>query len=122
MMCETCGTLVSVIKQNGPTLACCGNGPKELVAKSPVTEGKEKHLPVVEVVGQEVHVQVGSVLHPMVEDHWIEWIYLVTDKGEQIKHLHPGEEPKAVFHIGKGEKVLEAYDYCNKHGLWKTVL
>jgi superoxide reductase len=111
-----------MVKNGGGEIMCCGEPMSELIAKSPATEGTEKHLPVVEIKGEEVLVKVGSVPHPMAEDHYIEWVYLYTDKGGQRRRFNPGEAPEAIFHIEKGEKVVEVYAYCNKHGLWKTVL
>ena len=122
LICRHCGNIVALVKEGGGEIMCCGEPMSELIAKSPATEGTEKHLPVVEIKGEEVLVKVGSVPHPMAEDHWIEWVYLYTDRGGQRRRFKPGEAPEATFHIEKGEKVLEVYAYCNKHGLWKTVL
>ena len=79
----------------------------------------EKHVPVVNADGNKVTVSVGSVAHPMLPEHFIEWILLVTDKGIQKKKLKPGDEPKAEFALLDGEKVVAAYEYCNLHKLWK---
>lgn len=78
----------------------------------------EKHVPVVTVDGNKVHVAVGSVAHPMTEAHWITFIVLVTDKKAEMKKLAPTDKPEADFVLTEGEKVLEAYEYCNLHGLW----
>ena len=80
----------------------------------------EKHLPVVEVTGNEVKVAVGSALHPMEESHYISFIYLETANGGQFKKLKAGDEPKASFSIATGDKPIAVYEYCNLHGLWKT--
>ena len=88
--------------------------------KANTTDGAvEKHVPVVNIDGNKVEVVVGSTLHPMVEAHYIQWIYLKTDKGVQKKYLSPSDEPKAEIVIGDDEKVIEAYEYCNLHFLWK---
>ena len=79
---------------------------------------KGLHIPEVTVDGDVVKVSVGSVIHPMVEEHSILWIYLETDKGGARKSLKPGEAPDAVFHLA-GERPIAAYAYCNLHGLWK---
>ena len=79
----------------------------------------EKHVPVIEQNDDKVTVKVGSVVHPMEADHYIQWIQIETDKGIQRKFLNPGEEPKATFTLS-GEKLLAAYEFCNKHGLWKA--
>lgn len=80
----------------------------------------EKHVPVIKVDGRHVVVEVGSVAHPMVDVHYIEWIALETDKGNQRKKLKPGDAPKAEFALLEGEKVIAAYAYCNLHSLFKA--
>ena len=81
----------------------------------------EKHVPAVTVEGELVKVQVGSAVHPMLEEHHIEWIYLELENGGFRKDLVPGEAPEAAFHTG-GAKPVAVYAYCNLHGLWKTEL
>ena len=80
----------------------------------------EKHVPVVNVEGNKVTVSVGSVAHPMLPEHYIEWIALKTKFGNQRKVLAPGEEPKACFAICEGDEVEAVYAYCNLHSLWKA--
>ena len=80
----------------------------------------EKHVPVIKVEGQMVTVTVGSVEHPMLEAHYIEWIMLETKDGRQRKALKPGEKPVATFALTEGDSVVAAYEYCNLHGLWKA--
>ena len=116
------GTLVGLLQGDGKNLVSNGEELKELVPHDSSFEGVEKHVPIVNREGNEVFVQVGSTLHPMLPEHFIEWIYLLTDKGAQRKTLRPGEEPKAIFYLEKEEKVLEVLAYCNKHGLWKADL
>ena len=82
----------------------------------------EKHVPVIEVVGDTVTVKVGSVEHPSLEAHYIEFIALETTNGYQIKNLNPGDKPEADFALLDGEKVVAAYELCNLHGLWKKEL
>lgn len=119
-VCEECGNLVGMIHSSGAPMICCGQKMKELVANT--SDGaKEKHVPVVTVDGDTVTVEVGSVAHPMVEAHYIQWIYLHTERGGQRKALKPGEAPKAVF-VLKDDKAVAAYEYCNLHGLWKKEL
>ncbi len=96
-------------------------GLKELKANT--TDGaKEKHVPVVEVKDGLVNVVVGSVIHPQTEEHLIEFIVVVTNNGVYRKDLKPNDEPKASFALKADEKVIEVYEYCNLHGLWKIVL
>ena len=83
-----------------------------------VEAAREKHIPEFKVEDGKVLVQVGSVLHPMIDVHYIEWIYLETNLGDQIAFLKPGMEPKACFLLKEGEEVKAVYAYCNLHGLW----
>ena len=80
----------------------------------------EKHIPVVEIAGNTVTVKVGEVDHPMLEEHYIQFIVLETKQGVQIKKLAPGEAPCAVFALAEGDAPVAAYEYCNLHGLWKA--
>ena len=80
----------------------------------------EKHVPVYEVNDGKVVVTVGSVAHPMLEEHYIEWVALQTKYGNQRKALKPGDEPKVCFSICEGDEVVAVYEYCNLHGLWKA--
>lgn len=83
---------------------------------------QEKHVPEVTVEGNRVEVCVGSVIHPMLEEHFITGIYIETKQGSQYKALNPGEEPKAVFLLTEGDRLIAAYENCNLHGLWKKEL
>ena len=92
---------------------------QELIPNT-VEAAREKHLPVITRSGETVTVKVGSVAHPMAEEHYIEWIILETKQGYQKKDLKPGEKPEAAFALTAGDEVVAAYAYCNLHGLWKT--
>ena len=114
-ICKKCGNLVGMLKDGGAPLFCCGQEMEALRPNS-IDASKEKHVPVVTHEGDLLHVQVGEVLHPMLENHYIQWIALVTEEGFQVRYLKPGEEPKAVFaDVPHGV----VYEYCNLHGLWK---
>ena len=117
--CNHCGNIVSYVQENGPKVICCGEEMVELVPKT-ADSAVEKHVPVVEVEGNLVKVIVGSTLHPMAEEHSIQWIALETEQGEQLKYLKPGQEPVVTFQLVPGDKVVAAYEYCNLHGLWKA--
>lgn len=117
--CNHCGNIIVKIKDRSVPVVCCGENMQELVPGT-TDAAVEKHLPVYEVNGSSVSVTVGSVLHPMLPEHSINWICLQTNKGFQLKYLNPGEEPKAVFALADGEKVEAVYEYCNLHGLWKA--
>lgn len=115
--CKKCGKIIEIVNGGAPETVCCGEAMTELKANT-TDAATEKHLPVIEINGDKVTVSVGSAVHPMESDHYIQWIAIETDKGIQRKALNPGEEPKAVFALAE-EKLLAAYEYCNKHGLWK---
>lgn len=118
-ICKHCGNMVGMIKSSGMKMICCGDPMTELVANT-VDAAQEKHLPVVAIEGNNVKVKVGSVEHPMIEEHHIEWIYLETEQGGQRKKLTVGGKPEAEFALAGGDKVLGVYEYCNLHGLWLT--
>jgi superoxide reductase len=115
--CNICGNIVEVLHSGVGQLVCCGQ-PMELLTEKSVDVGLEKHVPVIEKVGNKVKVKVGSVPHPMEQKHWIEWIEVIADGRVYRKFLNPGEKPEAEFEI-TAEK-LEAREYCNIHGLWKS--
>ncbi len=119
-ICEHCGNLVGMINDSGVPMMCCG---KKMTKLEPgtVEASHEKHIPVAAVEGNTVKVTVGSVLHPMLEEHNIAWIYLQTDKGGQRKSLEVGKEPVATFALSD-EKPVAVYAYCNLHGLWRADL
>ena len=117
-ICEHCGNIIGVINDSGVPMMCCGQKMTRLVPGT-VEASVEKHLPVVTVDGEKVKVEIGSVAHPMAEEHSILWVYLLTDKGGQRKSLNVGDKPEACFSLC-GEKAVAAYAYCNLHGLWKT--
>ena len=118
-VCRHCGNLVGMVRNAGVTMICCGEPMEELIPNS--TGAQEKHLPVVTQEGNRVTVTVGEALHPMTEEHSIEWIYLETERGGQRKILRPDEKPEAVFLL-EDDKALAAYAYCNLHGLWRADL
>ncbi len=117
-ICERCGNIVAMVKDSGAPISCCGQNMTEITAGT-TDAAVEKHVPVVEVKDGIVTVTVGEVAHPMAPEHYIQWIALSTNKGNQRKTLEPGDEPKACFAICDGETVEAAYAYCNLHSLWK---
>ena len=119
-ICRTCGNLVNVINASGVPMMCCGK-PMEALESNTVEASGEKHIPAVTVEEGAVHVMIGSVEHPMVDVHYIEWVYLQTENGGQRINLKPNQEPKVTFLLGN-EKPVAVYAYCNLHGLWKTEL
>ena len=119
-ICRHCGNLVQMVNDAGVTPICCGQKMEALIPNTVEASG-EKHIPAVSVKDSVVSVNVGSVDHPMVDAHYIEWVYVQTENGGQRKHLKPGEAPNVPFHLGD-DKAVAVYAYCNLHGLWKTEL
>ncbi len=117
--CAHCGQIVAIVKGTGVPVICCGEKMQEIIPGTSDASA-EKHVPVFEVKDNNVHVSVGSVDHPMLPEHYIEWVSIQTKSGYQYKALKPGEEPKARFSICEGDEVEAVFAYCNLHSLWKA--
>lgn len=117
-ICEHCGNIVEKVHDAGVPMMCCGQKMKKLEAGT-VEASLEKHVPVAKVEGNTVKVEIGSVAHPMTEEHSITWVALQTNRGVQRKHLAPGDAPTVTFALCD-ETPVAVYAYCNLHGLWKT--
>lgn len=114
--CEECGNVVAMLSDKGGTLNCCGQKMDKLTANT-TDAAQEKHVPVVTKEDGKVKAVVGSVIHPMLPEHHIEWIALETKGKIQFVFLERGMEPKAEFEdVDTGS----VYEYCNLHGLWKS--
>lgn len=118
-ICEHCGNMVAMVKDSGVPVMCCGQKMKEIVPGT-TDAAVEKHVPVWEVRNNKVLVTVGAAEHPMLPEHYIEWIAVHTRQGNQRKTLQPGEAPRACFALCEGDEVLAVYAYCNLHSLWKA--
>ena len=116
--CMHCGNIVEKIEDKCVPVVCCGQKMEELVPNT-TDAAQEKHVPVIEVSGRDVVVKVGSVEHPMLEEHHIAFIVLETNLGTQRKFLDVAGKPEAKFVLAEGEEVVAAYEYCNLHGFWK---
>ncbi|EOR19882.1 MULTISPECIES: desulfoferrodoxin [Clostridium] len=116
--CGVCGSMVEVLNEAGGTLVCCGK-PMTLLNENTVDAAVEKHIPVAVEENGELLVKVGEVAHPMLDEHFIQWVEVITTEGEVIrKELKPGEKPEAKFNVsGNVDRVRE---YCNLHGLWSN--
>ena len=116
-ICEVCGNIIEMLHTGEGELVCCGQN-MVLQAENTVDASKEKHVPVIEKIKGGVLVKVGSVEHPMIDTHYIEWIEVLTDKKVYRKNLKPGDKPQAEFMLD--EEVLYAREYCNIHRLWRS--
>ena len=117
--CEICGNIVEMLHAGVGTMVCCGQ-PMTLQEPNTVDAAKEKHVPVIEKISGGVLVYIGSVEHPMLDNHYIQWIDIHTKDKVYRKFLNPGEKPEAEFLLD--EEVLYACEHCNLHGLWKVDL
>jgi superoxide reductase len=115
--CSICGNIVEVMQPAGGTLSCCGQ-PMELLTENSKDAATEKHVPVIEKIDGGYKVCVGAVEHPMLPEHYIVWIELITKNRIFRKYLKPGEKPEAVFKTDA--KDVYAREYCNVHGHWKS--
>ena len=116
-ICETCKNIITKIVDSKVPVVCCGKPMKELIPGA-VDGALEKHVPKVIIEGNTVKVQIGEVIHPMLAEHYIQFVSLETKNGCQIKNLKAGDEPKAEFVLADGDEAVAAYEYCNLHGLW----
>ena len=117
--CARCGKIVAVVKDTAVPLMCCGEKMQQIIPGT-TDAAVEKHVPAYEVKDGKVFVTVGSVIHPMEEKHYIEWVAIQTKCGNQCKYLKPGMEPKVCFSLCEGDEVEAVYAYCNLHSLWKA--
>ena len=117
--CSHCGQIIAIVKETGVPVVCCGEPMVEVIPGT-TDDSLEKHVPVFTVEGNTVHVSVGSAAHPMLPEHYIEWVAIQTKLGNQRKQLSPGDEPKACFSLCDGDEVKAVYAYCNLHSLWKA--
>ncbi len=115
--CELCGNIVEVLTGGGGALVCCGQD-MDLLTENTTDAAVEKHVPVITKTDDGILVNVGSVDHPMIDDHYIEWIEILVGGVSNKIFLKPGENPQACFPAIEGEVTARAY--CNLHGIWKV--
>jgi superoxide reductase len=117
--CSKCGNIVDFLNVSGVPVMCCGEKMSELIPN--VTDAaQEKHVPVISARGNTVKVCIGSAVHPMTEEHYIQWICLKTKMSRQFVMLDPSSKPEAVFALTEGDEPVAAFAYCNLHGLWRA--
>lgn len=119
LKCKHCGNIIAYVKNTGVKVSCCGEYLDVLIAKD-ADVGQEKHVPIYHREGNVLVVNIGDVEHPMSEEHYIEWVALVTKSGNQRKMLQPSTKPEVRFLVNEDDEILELYAYCNLHGLWKS--
>ncbi len=115
--CNKCGNIVAVYHNGAGGLVCC-NEPMTLLEENTTDAAQEKHVPVAEKTAEGWKVTVGSVAHPMLDEHYIEWIELIYGDKTSVVFLKPGDPPEATFNVDANNVTARAY--CNLHGLWKS--
>ncbi len=118
-ICKHCGNIITKIESTKVPVSCCGELMKKIEANT-FDGALEKHVPKYLVEGNLVKVSVGEIEHPMVQDHYIKWIIVETNKGFNVKFLNYDQKPYAEFALTDGESVVSVYEFCNKHGVWKA--
>ena len=116
--CVICSTIIEVIEPGIPSLVHCKK-PMELLEEQTADYATEKHVPVITKVDGGYKVTVGSTLHPMTDEHYIQWIELICGDVVSQVYLKPGDAPEAIFHTGGCDCPVTAREHCNVHGLWK---
>lgn len=115
--CEICGNIVEMLHGGAGALTCC-NEKMVRLTENTVDAAQEKHVPVIEIGADSIKVKVGSVAHPMLAEHSIEWIELIADGKVYRQNLKPGDAPEATFPVIA--KQVTAREHCNLHGLWSA--
>ncbi len=116
--CAVCGNVAEIVHAGAGSMSCCGQPMNHLEANS-VDAAKEKHVPVIEKVDGGFKVSVGSVAHPMTDEHFIEWIELIAGDTCYRQFLNPGDTPEAVFQVA-ADTTATARAHCNLHGVWQA--
>lgn len=115
--CEHCGNIAVKVVDSGVPMVCCGE-PMVLLVPDTTDAALEKHVPDVHIEGNHVHVNIGSIDHPMTPEHYIQFICLAKEAGYEIHPLRDDDQPCTDFYLGEGEKAVAVYEFCNIHGLW----
>ncbi len=115
--CDICGSIVNVLHGGAGTLVCCDE-PMTLQKENTTDAATEKHIPVVEKIDNGYKVKIGSVEHPMVKEHLIEWVELVTEERSYFKYFNPEDAPEVTFVTDS--PIVKVRAYCNLHGLWRS--
>ncbi len=115
--CRHCGNVVVKLVDSKVPVVCCGE-PMQILTENTTDAAVEKHVPEITRNGNVVDVVIGSTIHPMVPEHFIQFIAIETNLGFAVKELNAGELPKASFVLADGEELVKVYEYCNLHGLW----
>jgi len=117
--CNHCGNIFSVLNDANVVPSCCGE-PMAILVANTTDAAQEKHVPVIERDGTKVTVKVGAVAHPMVDEHFIQWVLITQGNVTERAELKSGDAPEATFTVADASAPIKAYEYCNLHGLWSA--
>ena len=116
--CNICGNIVEVLHSGAGELVCCGQPMNEMQVKSTGDEGYEKHVPIVTINGDKVHVKIGEIPHPMEDEHHLQVVQIIRSGAVvEGKRLYPGHETELTFHLPDNDSI-RVRTLCNVHGLW----
>ncbi len=113
--CPVCGIVVETLHAGAGALVCCGMPMQMLELRAGGDNGREHALAIART-GNSYKVHVGSHVHPMEAQHYIEWIELIADGQTYRLFLRPGGQARAAFRV-KAEQV-SARALCSVHGLY----
>ena len=117
--CPHCGNVVVKLLDKNVPLFCCGVNMEELNANT-TDASTEKHVPVVNKNGEFLEVKIGSVLHPMEDVHYINFVAVLMNDGNFVVHsFKPSDTPTLKIYL-ENKKPIAVYEYCNLQGLWKS--
>lgn len=118
--CNICGNIIEVIHPGASQLVCCSIPMEKLHEQSTDDNMQEKHVPIVSFEGENKTVRVGSIPHPMEENHYIIFIETISPDKKYLKrkYLSYNEEPKAELNKECNYDNFTARELCNIHGLW----
>ncbi|QSX07085.1 desulfoferrodoxin [Sedimentibacter sp. zth1] len=117
--CDHCGNIMRMIRDEGVPIVCCGETMREMVPNIE-DASHEKHIPEIDFNRNTLRVKIGNIPHPMVKEHSIKWVFIVSQEGEQLKYLRINKAPEVEFSLVNGDKPIKVYAYCNIHGLWEV--
>ena len=118
-ICNHCGNIITKLTDKKVPVFCCGEKMNQIQAGT-IEASAEKHIPVCVVEDRIALINIGSIEHPMTNEHYIEWVVIHTNKGEHFAHLSPQDKPFVKFALIEDETVSNVFAYCNLHGLWKA--
>ncbi len=116
--CTVCDNMIATVRVGDGELVCCDKAMQEIKENVQNDVATEKHIPIVEKNGDILTITIGETEHPMENDHYIEWVEVISGPTVHRRYLEPGSEPKTKFICRQDTFTVRAF--CNLHGLWST--